>query len=35
MSTWKVGDVTIAKVIELEATGGSRFLLSHQLMYIK
>ena len=27
MSQWKIGDVTITKVIELEATGGSRFLL--------
>jgi glyoxylase-like metal-dependent hydrolase (beta-lactamase superfamily II) len=27
MQTWRVGDVTIIKVVELEATGGSRFLL--------
>lgn len=27
MSQWKIGDVTITKVVELEATGGSRFLL--------
>ncbi len=27
MSKWRIGDVTITKVIELEATGGSRFLL--------
>ena len=27
MSKWKIGDVTITKVIELAATGGSRFLL--------
>jgi glyoxylase-like metal-dependent hydrolase (beta-lactamase superfamily II) len=24
---WKIGDVTVTKVVELEATGGSRFLL--------
>jgi len=27
MNTWRVGDVTITKVIELEVAGGSRFLL--------
>ena len=27
MSRWKIGDVTVTKVLELEATGGSRFLL--------
>ena len=27
MSKWRVGDVTFTKVIELEVTGGSRFLL--------
>ena len=27
MSKWRIGDVTITKVIELEVTGGSRFLL--------
>jgi glyoxylase-like metal-dependent hydrolase (beta-lactamase superfamily II) len=27
MLHWKVGDVTVTKVVELEATGGSRFLL--------
>ena len=27
MSQWKIGDVTITKVVEMEATGGSRFLL--------
>ena len=27
MNQWKIGDVTIAKAVELEATGGSRFLL--------
>jgi glyoxylase-like metal-dependent hydrolase (beta-lactamase superfamily II) len=24
---WKIGDVTVTKIVELEATGGSRFLL--------
>lgn len=27
MSKWRIGDVTVTKVIELEMTGGSRFLL--------
>jgi len=27
MSRWRIGDVTITKVVELEVTGGSRFLL--------
>ncbi len=27
MSRWKVGDVTITKVVELEATGGTKFIL--------
>ena len=27
MNKWQVGDVTITQVIELEATGGSRFIL--------
>jgi glyoxylase-like metal-dependent hydrolase (beta-lactamase superfamily II) len=27
MSKWRIGDVTITKIVELEATGGSRFLL--------
>ena len=27
MSRWQIGDVTITKVVELEATGGSRFIL--------
>ena len=27
MSRWEIGDVTVTKVLELEATGGSRFLL--------
>ncbi len=24
---WRVGEVTITKIVELEATGGSRFIL--------
>ena len=27
MSKWRIGDVTVTKVVELEVTGGSRFLL--------
>ena len=27
MSKWKIGDVTITKVVELEATGGTKFIL--------
>jgi glyoxylase-like metal-dependent hydrolase (beta-lactamase superfamily II) len=27
MLTWRIGDVTISKLVEMEATGGSRFLL--------
>ena len=27
MGQWRIGDVTITKVVELEVTGGSRFLL--------
>lgn len=27
MLTWRIGDVTVSKLIELEVTGGSRFLL--------
>ncbi len=27
MSKWRIGDVTVTKIVELEATGGSRFLL--------
>lgn len=27
MQSWRVGDVTITKLVELEVTGGSRFLL--------
>lgn len=27
MSKWRIGDVTITKVVELEATGGTKFLL--------
>ena len=24
---WQIGDVTITKIVELETTGGSRFIL--------
>jgi glyoxylase-like metal-dependent hydrolase (beta-lactamase superfamily II) len=27
MLSWRIGDVTISKLVELEVTGGSRFLL--------
>jgi glyoxylase-like metal-dependent hydrolase (beta-lactamase superfamily II) len=27
MSKWRIGDVTVTKVVELEATGGTKFLL--------
>ena len=27
MSKWRIGDVTVTKIVELEVTGGSRFLL--------
>jgi glyoxylase-like metal-dependent hydrolase (beta-lactamase superfamily II) len=27
MLTWRIGDVTVSKLVELEVTGGSRFLL--------
>ncbi len=27
MSRWRIGDVTVTKVVELEVTGGSRFIL--------
>src|SRR5438874_11984104 len=27
MLQWRVGDVTITRVVEIEATGGSRFIL--------
>jgi hypothetical protein len=27
MSKWQIGDVTITKVVELEATGGTKFIL--------
>jgi hypothetical protein len=27
MSKWRIGDVTVTKVVELEVTGGSHFLL--------
>jgi hypothetical protein len=25
---WQIGDVTVTKIIELETTGGSRFILN-------
>jgi glyoxylase-like metal-dependent hydrolase (beta-lactamase superfamily II) len=31
MSRWKIGDVTITRVIELEMTGGTRFILPDAL----
>jgi glyoxylase-like metal-dependent hydrolase (beta-lactamase superfamily II) len=27
MNRWKVGDITITRIVELEVTGGSRFIL--------
>src|SRR5690242_19216495 len=27
MQKWRIGDVTVTKVVELEATGGTRFIL--------
>src|ERR1700744_1830469 len=27
MSSWRIGDVTVTKIVELEVTGGSRFIL--------
>jgi hypothetical protein len=27
MQKWRVGDVTITKIVELEAVGGTRFVL--------
>jgi glyoxylase-like metal-dependent hydrolase (beta-lactamase superfamily II) len=27
MACWRIGDVTVTKVVEIEATGGSRFIL--------
>ena len=27
MASWRIGDVTVTRVVELEATGGSRFIL--------
>ena len=27
MSSWRIGDVTITKIVELEMTGGTRFIL--------
>jgi glyoxylase-like metal-dependent hydrolase (beta-lactamase superfamily II) len=26
---WRIGDVTVTKIVELEATGGTRFILPH------
>jgi hypothetical protein len=27
MQKWRIGDVTVTKIVELEVTGGSRFIL--------
>ncbi|HEX6442818.1 MAG TPA: MBL fold metallo-hydrolase, partial [Stellaceae bacterium] len=27
MQTWRIGEVTVSKIVELEVTGGSRFIL--------
>ncbi|MGH7152307.1 MAG: hypothetical protein ACREF3_00140, partial [Acetobacteraceae bacterium] len=27
VQSWRIGDVTIVKIVELEVTGGSRFIL--------
>ena len=27
MNRWQIGDVTITRVVEMEVTGGSRFIL--------
>ena len=27
MHTWRIGDVTVTKIVELEITGGTRFVL--------
>ena len=27
MQKWRIGDVTVTKIVELEATGGTRFIL--------
>jgi len=29
MQTWRIGSVTVTKIVELEATGGTRFILPH------
>ena len=29
MRTWRIGAVTVTKIVELEATGGTRFILPH------
>ena len=30
MLKWRIGDVTITRIVEMETTGGTRFLLRHQ-----
>jgi hypothetical protein len=27
MLSWRIGDVTVTRILELEATGGTRFIL--------
>ena len=27
MQPWRIGDVTVTKIVELEMTGGTRFVL--------
>jgi len=27
MMKWRIGEVTVTKIVELEVTGGSRFIL--------
>ncbi len=29
MTSWRIGDVTVTKIVELEATGGTRFILPY------
>ena len=29
MQTWQIGDVRVTKIVELEVTGGTRFILPH------
>ena len=31
---WKIGDVTITRVVELEMTGGTRFILPDALQVV-